>query len=237
MPYALQARQAREMDKHAVLCMLTKLSSSSCPSNSFHPHSARSREVVASLPNKGRPPRRRVSRRTSQFDRQNGNTDGVLHLVYLSRARQMRLPTAYKPVLAHRPNPPPPRHRHLLPSSPARPSSPDEAGAQADHSRPTRPPTTPSILQPKPRTAVGGASPGGRPTIFPSVRRERSVDGAREYCGARREPSPARSAVSQPPAVSCGPGVDSEARVSLWAELKDIRKRTRTPGGTMVPSG
>ncbi len=205
--------------------------------HSFHPHSARSREVAASLPNEGCPPRCRVSGRTSQFDRQNRNTDGVLHVVYLSRARQMRLPTSYKPAPAHRPNPLPPRPRSLLPSSPARPPSPDEAGAQADHGRPTRPPMTPSILQPKPRTAVGGASPAGKPTIFSSVRRERSVDAPREYYGAHREPSPARTAVSQPPVVSCGPGVDSEARVSLWAELKDIRKRTRTPGGTMVPGG
>lgn len=37
MPYALQVRQAREMDKHAVLCMLTNLSSSSCPSTHFIP--------------------------------------------------------------------------------------------------------------------------------------------------------------------------------------------------------
>ena len=161
----------------------------------------------------------------------------VLLLVYLSRARQMRLQTFYKPVLAHRPNPPPPRPRTLLPSSPARPPSPDEAGAPADHGRPTKPPTTPSILQPKPRTAVGGASPAGRPTIFSSARRERGVDAPREYYGAHREPSPTRTAVSQPPALSCGPGVDSEARVSLWAELKDIRKRTWTPGGSMVPSG
>ena len=195
--------------------------------------------MVASLSNEGCSPRCRVSGRTSQFGHQNGNTDCVLHLVSLSRARQMRLPTSYKPVLAHRPNPPAPRPRTLLPSSPAaRPPSPDEAGAQADHGHPTRPPTTQSILQPKPPTAVGGASPAGRPTIFSSARRERSVDAPREYYGAQREPSPTRTAVSQPPAVSCGPGVDSEARVSLWAELKDIRKRTRTPGGgAMVPSG
>jgi hypothetical protein len=162
-----------------------------------------------------------------------------LHVVYLSRARQMRLPTSYKPVLAHRPNPLPPRPRNLLPSSPARPASPDEeARAQPDHGRPTRPPTTPSILQPRPRTAaVGGASPAGKLTIFSSVRRERSVDAPREYYAAHREPSPTRTAVSQPPLVSCGSGVDSEARVSLWAELKDIRKRTRTPGSAMVPSG
>ena len=168
---------------------------------------------------------------------QTSNTDGVLHLVYHSRARQMRLPTSYKPVLAHRPNLPPPRPRTLLPSSPARPPSPDGAGAPADHGRPTKPPTTPSILQPKPRTAVGGTSPAGRPTIFSSVRRERSVDAPREYYGAHREQSPTRTAVSQPPAVSCRPGVDSEARVSLWAELKDIRKQAWTPGGTVVPSG
>jgi hypothetical protein len=163
----------------------------------------------------------------------------------------MRLPS-YKPVLVHRPNPLPPRPRNLLPSTPARPPSPD------DQSRPTRL-MSPSILQPKPRTAVsaflspsdqhhqrhhpnddlGGASPGRRP-IFSSARRERSVDGPREYQGAHREPSPARSAVSQPPTstavVASGGPEDSDARVSLWAELKDIRRRTRTPGGSGLPT-
>jgi hypothetical protein len=37
MPYALQARQARVMDKHAVLCMLTKLNPGACPSTHFIP--------------------------------------------------------------------------------------------------------------------------------------------------------------------------------------------------------
>jgi hypothetical protein len=45
--------------------------------------------------------------------------------------------------------------------------------------------------------------------------------------------------MSQPPAstatvgISGGPG-DEEARVSLWAELKDIRRRARTPAGGVV---
>ena len=37
MPYALQAREAREMDRQAVLCMLTKLSPSACRSTHFIP--------------------------------------------------------------------------------------------------------------------------------------------------------------------------------------------------------
>jgi hypothetical protein len=40
--------------------------------------------------------------------------------------------------------------------------------------------------------------------------------------------------VSQPgpssTAFTVGAPGDSEARVSLWAELKDIRRRARTPG-------
>ena len=82
MPYALQAREAREMDKQAVLCMLTKIESNRLSQHSFHAYSTRSREVAASLPNKGCPPRCRVSGRTSQCDHQTDNTDGVLHLVY-----------------------------------------------------------------------------------------------------------------------------------------------------------
>jgi len=151
----------------------------------------------------------------------------------------MRLPTSYKPALTHRSNPVPPRPRSLLPSTTTRPPpSSDETAAVADHPTKSMPP---SIEQPKPRAAISsllhGASPAGvgRPTFPP-----RSTD---DQFVHRREqppppPSPTRSAVSQPPAASTtaaaaaaalGDG-DSEARVSLWTELKDIRRRTRTPG-------
>ena len=147
----------------------------------------------------------------------------------------MRLPTSYNPPLAHRANPVLPRPRNLLLPS--------------------------SIEQPKPRAAVSsllsspshqphganGASPTtaiGRPT-FSSAR---STDDNHHHprtphkhhnCANHRGPSPppsptARSVVSQPPTTTLGGGGDSEAaRVSLWAELKDIRRRSRTPGAGM----
>ena len=167
------------------------------------------------------------------------------------RARQMRLPTSYTPALAHRSKTVPPRPRSLLPSTSARPPPSDETAAE--HL------TRPAIEQPKPRAGISsllslhspnhnlhGASPTGvgRPTFS-----ARSTD---DHNGAYRRglllppPSPTRSAVSQPAAASTGTGTaataafalggggDSEAaRVSLWAELKDVRKRgARTPGTT-----
>jgi len=152
------------------------------------------------------------------------------------RARQMRLPTSNKPALAHRSKPMPPRPRDLLASTPVRPPSPDEAAASA--------PPPGAIAQPKPRAAISSLlspshhhrahsnSPAGRPA-FPSAR---STDAPREsYNGARREISPARSTVSQPPPASTAVAGDSDARASLWAELKDIRKRARTPGAGVLP--
>lgn len=147
----------------------------------------------------------------------------------------MRLPTSYKPALTHRSNAVPPRPRSLLPSMTTRPppSSDETAAAATDHPTKLIPR---SIEQPKPRAAISsllhGASPAGvgRPTFS-----TRSTD---DQFAHRREPSPTRSVVSQPPAASTTAaaaaavlgGGDSEARVSLWTELKDIRRRTRTPG-------
>jgi hypothetical protein len=112
----------------------------------------------------------------------------------------MRLPTSYKPPLAHRANPVLPSPRNQLLSS---------------------------IEQPKPRAAissllslphgVNGASTTaiGRPT----------------FSSARSTDDTVRSVVSQPPGRGDGGGGDPEAaRVSLWAEMKDIRGRSRTPG-------
>ena len=147
----------------------------------------------------------------------------------------MRLPTSYNPPLAHRANPVLPRPRNLLSSPIERPTP--RAAISSLLSLPSHQPH-----------GANGASPTaiGRPT-FSSAR---STDDnhhqrtPREYNhnhhnGAnRREPSPppsptARSVVSQPPTTlgGGGGGGDSEAaRVSLWAELKDIRRRSRTPG-------
>jgi hypothetical protein len=150
----------------------------------------------------------------------------------------MRLPTSYNPPLAHRANPVLPRTRNLLPSSIEQPKP------RAAISSPL------SLLSHQPNGANGaGASPTtiGRPT-FSSARgtdddhhRQRTPREYSHYNGAnRREPSPppsptARSVVSQPATTTlggeAGGGGDSEAaRVSLWAELKDIRRRSRTPG-------
>jgi hypothetical protein len=192
-------------------------------------HSALPRKVAASISDEGCSPCCRVSGRNNQFYHK--NTDGVpLHHPHFRRARQMRLPTSYKPVLVHRPNSLPPRPRNLLPPTPARrPPSPDaeEAAAQADHAlRPTRPIQTPptNLLQPKPRTAASSF-------VSPSHQHHHHPD---DNHGAHRESSPARTAVSQPgpssTAFTVGAPGDSEARVSLWAELKDIRRRARTPG-------
>jgi len=153
------------------------------------------------------------------------------------RARQMRLPTAYKPaLLAHRSsNPKPPRPRDLLASTPVRPPSPRAAISSLllpshqhhrDHHR------THSD-----NNGDGDAtrSAAGR-LVFPSAR---STDAPprESYNGARREVSPARSAVSQPPPASTVVAGDSDARASLWAELKDIRRRARTPGaGVVLPA-
>lgn len=156
------------------------------------------------------------------------------------RARQMRLPTSYKPALTHRSKTAPPRPRSLLPSTPARPPpSADETAADY--------PTGPSsiIEQPKPRAGISSllslpprpttAHVGGRPTFS-----ARSTDDHNAAYRRERLPPPpssptARSAVSQPAATATAAlsgGADSEAaRVSLWAELKDVRRRgTRTPG-------
>ncbi|KAI0306384.1 hypothetical protein B0F90DRAFT_1814293 [Multifurca ochricompacta] len=140
----------------------------------------------------------------------------------VARARQMRLPTSYKPILAHRPTPMPPRSRNIfLPSTPVRPPSPDVATAkEMDRA-------TPSISQSKPRASLlTSRRPHDRhhlPDVTP-VRPKfstRSMD-ARE--DGHREPSPARSVMSQPQSA-----VAIEAHTNLWAELKDIRRRSRTP--------
>jgi len=192
MPRALQAKQAREMDKKTVL--------------------ARS------------------------FDKwlQVYRTKVAIRAV--ARARQMRLPTSYNPPLAYRANPVSPRPRNLLPSSIEQPKP--RAVISSLLSLPSHQPH-----------GVNGASPTaiGRPT-FSTARSTADDDHhqrtPREYNHNpnngtnRREPSPpppsptARSAVSQPPTtLGGGGGGDSEAaRVSLWAELKDIRRRSRTPG-------
>lgn len=143
----------------------------------------------------------------------------------------MRLPTSYKPALTHRSNTVPPRPRSLLPSMTTRPppSSGETAAAAADHPANSMPP---SIEQPKPRAIISsllhGASPAG---VGRQTFSARSTD---DQFAHRREPSPTRSAVSQPPAASTTAttalgGGDSEARVSLWTELKDIQRRARTP--------
>jgi hypothetical protein len=158
------------------------------------------------------------------------------------RARQMRLPTSYNPPLAHRANPVPPRPRNLLPSSIEQPKP--RAAISSLLSLPSHQPH-----------GANGASPTaiGRPT-FSSARstdddhhhRQRTPrennHNHHHYNDANRreEPSPppsptARSVVSQPPTTLGGGGGDSEAaRVSLWAELKDIRRRSRTPGAGMA---
>jgi hypothetical protein len=151
----------------------------------------------------------------------------------------MRLPTSYNPPLAHRANPVLPRPRNLLPPSIEQPKP--RAAISSLLSLPSQQPH-----------GVNGASPTaiGRPT-FSSARstgdahHERTL---REYNHNHhndanlREPSPppsptARSVVSQPPTTLGGGGGagDSEAaRVSLWTELKDILRRSRTPGAGMA---
>ena len=137
-----------------------------------------------------------------------------------SRARQMRLPTSYKPALTHRPNPIPARPRNLLTSPPLRPPSPDDdAHAHAATTAPSSPSrrrhhrltttdtNTPPTTRPK------------HPITFPPAPRSNAsaAPTARD-----RDPSPTRSAASQPASSTA-------ARASLWAELKDIRRRSRTP--------
>ena len=210
--------------------------------------------MVADISDKGRPPCCRVSEK-KKFS---WYASKVLIVPssssYCRRARQMRLPTSYKPAVGHRTNPAPPRSRSLLPSTPIpRPSSPDEAAVTAtdvsdQEQRPTRAAPPPVVAQPKPREAVSSlllpssshyrphsrrhpdASPSPARPKF-SVRTSTDVTAAaREERGGRqpreREPSPTRSVVSQPPSTVAA----VEARVSLWAELKDIRRRSRTPG-------
>ena len=153
------------------------------------------------------------------------------------RARQMRLPTSYNPPLAHRVNPVLPRPRNHLPLSIEQPTP--RAAISSLLSLPSHQPH-----------GANGASPTA--IVRPTFSSARSTDDDRhhrqrtpreynhnQYSGANpREPSPppsptARSVVSQPPTTlgGGGGGGDSEAaRVSLWAELKDIRRRSRTPG-------
>ncbi|KAH9079630.1 hypothetical protein EDB83DRAFT_2343719 [Lactarius deliciosus] len=166
----------------------------------------------------------------------------------VARARQMRLPTSYKPALAHRSNPMPPRPRNPLPPTPVRPPSPDAAAAAASadetdavQERPTRAraraapitshhhhhlPSSPSRrtpLRPAVAAAVGDASSARRPKLpFYIPPAPRSTD---TTPAGLREPSPTRSAASQPPSTVAA----TEARASLWAELKVLRRRSRTP--------
>lgn len=142
----------------------------------------------------------------------------------------MRLPTSYNQPLAHRADPVLPRPRNLLPTSIEQPKS--RAAISSLLSLPSHQPH-----------GANGASPTAidRPT-FSSARsaddhhrrtpREFSHN---QHNGANRlersPPSPTvRSVVSQPPTTLGGGGDSETARVSLWAELKDIRRRSRTPG-------
>ena len=174
--------------------------------------STRTREMAPNVPDKGSPSCRGVS---DQKVFCSASADPPLPSS--SRARQMRLPTSYKPALTHRSNPMPPRPRNLLMSTPVHPPSPD-AVARAAIS-PLHPPSSPSRRRHRP---TADPSPG-RPKLpfFPSAPRS-STDAA----AGPREPSPTRSAASQPPPSTAAA---TEARVSLWAELKDIRRRSRTP--------
>jgi hypothetical protein len=63
MPRALQAKRAREMDKHIVLCTLINSRISRVSGTHVELRSTLSREVVASVSDEGCPPRCRVSRR------------------------------------------------------------------------------------------------------------------------------------------------------------------------------
>ena len=231
MPRALQAKLARETDQKAVLCSSTTLfvciTSLICASFFF---STRTREMAPNVPDKGSPSCRGVS---DQKYFCSASADPPLPSS--SRARQMRLPTSYKPALTHRSNPMPPRPRSLLMSTPVHPPSPDAAAAKATDTTiqarsraapiaraaisPLHPPSSPSRRRHRP---TADPSPG-RPKLpfFPSGPRS-STDAA----AGPREPSPTRSAASQPPPSTAAA---TEARVSLWAELKDIRRRSRTP--------
>jgi hypothetical protein len=186
------------------------------------------------MPDKGSPPCCRVSERHVP----GAESADWLPLPLHRRARQMRLPTSYQPALTHRMNPLPSRPGGLLRATPVRPSSPpDDTAAVTDISDqgqrtcPTR--ASPSSLaQPKPRAAIlsllSPSSHNRRDLHDASSMRPklsaRSTDAGRD--GPKpREPSPARSVVSQPPSTVAA----VEARASLWADLKDIRRRSRTP--------
>ncbi|KAH9180760.1 hypothetical protein EDB89DRAFT_2122162 [Lactarius sanguifluus] len=162
----------------------------------------------------------------------------------VARARQMRLPTSYKPAPTHRSNPMPPRPRNPLPPTPVRPPSPDAAAATADETdavqeRPTRArarappitshhhhlPSSPSRRTPlRPAVAVAADTSSARrpklPYYIPAAPRSTDTTPV-----GLREPSPTRSAASQPPSTVAA----TEARASLWAELKVLRRRSRTP--------
>src|SRR6266849_114628 len=149
----------------------------------------------------------------------------------------MRLPTSYNPPLAHRATPVLPRSRNHLPFSIEEPKPRAGAAISSPLSLPSHQPH-----------GANGASPTpiGRPTFSSArstadddhhQRTPRESNHNRSNSANRLEPSPpppsptARSVVSQPPTTLAGGGGDSDAAlVSLWAELKDIRKRSRTPG-------
>ena len=146
----------------------------------------------------------------------------------------MRLPTSYNPPLAHRANPVLPRPRNLLPLSIEQPKP--RAAISSLLSLPSHPPHGANIASP---TAIGRPAFSSARSVDDDHHHQRTL---REHNhnhlnGAnRRESSPppsptARSVASQPPMTTLAGGGDSSAaRVSLWAELKDIRRRSRTPG-------
>lgn len=67
MPHALQAKQARKMDKHTVLCTLTDSGFNRSSSTHVVPHSALPRKVAASISDEGCPPCCRVSGTNNRF--------------------------------------------------------------------------------------------------------------------------------------------------------------------------
>ncbi|KAF8268883.1 hypothetical protein EI94DRAFT_1799925 [Lactarius quietus] len=140
-------------------------------------------------------------------------------------------PDIIQAPLTHRPNPIPARSRNLLTSTPLRPhlqtrrtrGRPTHARASATATSYT--PISPSSPPPPPAgsTAPRDTTTPSRPKqlIFPPSAPRSNTDAA----PCPRDPSPTRSAASQPPPSTA-------ARASLWAELKDIRRRSR-PGAVL----
>ncbi|KAI0046680.1 hypothetical protein FA95DRAFT_1542135 [Auriscalpium vulgare] len=155
----------------------------------------------------------------------------------VARARYMRLPTtsSTRPAVAVRQPQPQASTSRIPPARKLARPAPLETDTEHDTDTPA-----PPLAQPKPRRPPSRSVITGFPSSRTPVSRAlgdtsptrprfstRSTAGTREPSPTRsrvsRDTSPARSAVSRPPSTAAA------SRGSLWLELREIQRKSRTP--------